>query len=140
MAQEFQSAKYLGDWELIPELSHYQVNDPPIAGSYSIRHIEDRVEFSIWWTDASNSPFEIHFEGPLDNEKHASDAPGVTHVKYSPINEMTLDSTAYRDDEVLLYARRIASRDGRLLTVSQTMPTQEGQGTNFQVYRRKESS
>lgn len=136
MAQNISRAKYLGDWELIPELCIYQANEPPAAGRYSIQYSAERIEIEIWWQDQSQNPFEMKFGGLPDGEKHSYDAPGVTHVQYEHVNENTLDSTAYQGNEVVLYARRVASNDGSVLVVNQTISGENGKATNTQIYRR----
>lgn len=136
MSSEISQAKYLGEWELVPELSIYQSGEPPLAGRYSLRLDGNRIEIAVNWTDQEFNPFEMHFGGPLDGERHDYEGPEVTHVSYRQVDERTLDSTAFSNDRVLLYAKRVASEDGRLLAISQTMSVEEGEATNFQVYRR----
>ena len=128
-------AKYLGEWQLIPELSIYQLNEPPVSGRYCIRLEGEVIAFDIYWSDRAGQTFELHFGGPLDGERHEDDSPGVSHVMYRHVDSLILDSVAYNGDAVVLNARRIAAQDGALLAVAQTFPA-AGELTNFQVYRR----
>ena len=130
-------AKYLGTWQLIPELSIYQSGEPPASGVYVISADGDNINFDISWTDLAGQSHELAFGGPLDGYLYETDAHGVTHVMYEAIDERTLDSTAFVDELIVLYARRVASADGELLAVSQTQPGEQGAVTNFQVYRRQ---
>lgn len=130
-------SKYLGTWQLIPELSIYQRGEPPGSGLYVISAEGDNINFEISWTDLAEQSHELAFGGPLDGNLHETDAHGVTHVMYEAVDERTLDSTAFADELIVLYARRVASEDGELLAVSQTQPGEQGTVTNFQVYRRQ---
>lgn len=127
---------FYGTWILIPELSIYQHGDPPVSGRYVIRAAGANIEFEITWTDAVGEEFQIAFGGPLDGQKHDSDTPGISALMYEKIDDSTLDSTAYNGEEILLYARRVAAQDKKLLSVSQVTYTDNGTLTNFQVYRR----
>ena len=137
MAQIDPQAKFLGEWELIPELCIYQAGHPPISGRYLIRSDSNQVHISIWWTDHANESHELSFGGILDGQRHAFEAPGVSHVMYEQLGPLHFDSTAYDGDEVVLYAKRVTSEAGDLLAVTQTQQSEQGQTTNFQVYRRK---
>lgn len=129
--------KYNGHWILLPELSIYQSGEPPLSGQYVIRSVESIVEFEIEWIDASRERHKIGFSGPVDGEKHDSESPGITSVIYEKIDESILDSTAFSEDKILMYARRAASLSGDLLAVFQVIHGEEGKLSNFQVYQRK---
>jgi hypothetical protein len=128
---------YLGDWTLIPELSIYQKGTPPRSGKYSISRKAGIIWISIVWTDLDSKEYSIAFGGQADGIKRESDAPGVTHVSYSEVDENTLDSSAYNQGHITMYARRVVSNDGQLLAVSQTRYLEDGNCSNFQVYRRQ---
>lgn len=129
--------KYNGHWILLPELSIYQHGESPVSGLYVIQSVEGTVYFQIEWTDTSGTDHNLEFSGPLDGQKHDSDSPGVSDLVYEKIDDSTLDSTAFNGDEILMYARRTASSDGSLLAVSQVFHGEDGNLSNFQVYRRK---
>ena len=131
-----ETEKYLGSWELVPELCIYQQGDPPLEGTYHIGSKNGAIEFRIAWKDQAGQEHNLEFGGPLDGEAHKSDAPGVSHVKYEKISESILDSTSYDNGSILMYARRIASADASLLSVMQRIMIGESAHSNFQVYRR----
>ena len=101
---------YLGEWSLVPELSIYQTGDAPASGRYVIRDAGEQLEFEIYWTDGAGENHEIAYSGIPDGKKYTSEAPGVSHVMFERISEQLLDSTAYDGDDVLMYARRAASK------------------------------
>lgn len=131
--------KYNGRWLLIPELSIYQRGEPPLSGLYVISTESDKVNFTIQWTDASNSSHTLEFGGQANGEKQASNTPGVSHVSYEKIDNLILDSTAYDGERKLLYARRAASKDGGILSVVQVIYADDEAYSNFQVYKRESS-
>lgn len=131
--------KYIGIWLLLPELSIYQLGEPPVSGRYSINSIGDNIKIAIEWKDISGTDHSLSFGGPLDGIKHESEASGFTDVMYEKIDDATLDTTAFNGENVLLYARRVASNAGDLLAVSQVTFTDNCEFSNFQVYRREGS-
>ena len=131
------TARYLGHWILIPELSLYQSGEPPLSGEYLIGSDGELIEFEVIWKDAAGLDHNLRFGGPLDGKKHPTETPGVSHICYEQISDSILDSTAYDEDEVGFYARRAVSEDGGLLVVSQVLHGEHGKSSNFQVYRRK---
>jgi hypothetical protein len=128
---------YLGIWILIPELSLYQTGTPPLSGRYTISENETEVHFEIEWVDINGDEHILTFGGSHDGARHPITAPGVTEVSFMGVDDHTLDSTAYDNGEVVMSARRVVSKDGTLLAVSQVIHTAEGKSSNFQVYRRE---
>jgi hypothetical protein len=135
---------FLGSWELVPELSLYEVGPTPASGRYEIAAVgADELELSIGWTlEAGGPEHSTTFGGPPDGRAvplagAAEAGPGPDAFTLTRVDRRTLDSAALRAGTVVAFARRVASHDGRLLAV-----VQEGQrpdGTrfrNFQVYRR----
>ena len=133
------NGNYLGVWILIPELSHYEKGQPPLNGKYTISGDDAHIHFDVEWTDAQQAPHTLEFGGALNGQKHEVHAPGITSVVYLKIDDNTLDTTAYNDDEVVIYARRLVSQRNELLTVLQRTHTPEGSFSNFQVYWREDA-
>lgn len=133
-----------GRWELIPELSLYEVGKPPATGLYCITVHDDIASFEISWTMKEND--QVHkaeFSGKMDGSCNPlvlpPDAPesipdGMTITQ---IDEWTLDSEALRGGIRRAYARRSVSHDGMLLAVMQeSLPAQGEKTRNFQIYKR----
>ena len=129
--------RYLGAWDLVPELSLYEAGEPPTSGRYTIELREDgRLMLKVRWQQSTgDAPREIAFGGPADGSpQHRSDMPSFSLTR---VDAHTLDSSALSDGRVVAYARRVASRDGALLSVVQEHVSADGKRTrNFQVYRR----
>lgn len=132
---------YIGEWELIPELSLYASGVPPVAGRYTIARVDhQQLALDVVWRMPEDSADKsTRFGGIADGTRvtlpaseRGPDAYSLTHV-----DEGTLDSAAYRGTVRLAYARRVVSADGTLLAVVQEALTPDGTpARNFQVYRR----
>lgn len=132
---------YIGEWQLIPELSLYESGVPPVDGRYIIaRAGEDGLAIEVTWrmpgdSEQKSTRFGGRADGtrvPLPSSGEGPDAFSLTHVA-----ESALDSAAYRGDTRIAYARRVASADGTLLAVLQASVMPGGNAVrNFQVYRR----
>ena len=134
-------ARYIGTWELLPELSLYAAGTPPASGTYEIsREASGALTLRVTWRMPDDtSDRSTIFGGPADGSPVAlptapagADAFTLTHV-----NQDTLDSAGLRAGETIAYARRVVSADGSLLAVLQEVVKPDGQKIrNFQVYRR----
>ncbi len=133
---------YLGVWTLVPELSLYEIGDPPASGVYEIRAASDgRVMFGVRWRARDDDESrEIAFGGPPDGSAQPLPAPAEgapDALAITRVDGRTLDSEALRGGRRLAWARRVASADGSLLAVVQEIATPGGgHARNFQVYRR----
>ena len=127
---------YIGKWQLIPELCLYQVGDVPLSATYEITEVEGVVSISICWKTLEGSDLELAFSGPTDGSRQSTDAPGEAELSISRVSNTILDSSAYLDGEEIMFARRSASLDGRLLSTVQTGTTGDTPFRNFQVYSR----
>lgn len=132
---------YLGTWELVPELSLYDFGPLPASCTYHIEARDPGVHVRMQWQLAREGP-ESHMEfgGPADGTRRdflgADGAPSVA-FSLTRVDARTLDSRAFRGDEEIAYARRVASEDGELLAIVQEGHRPDGgRFRNFQVYRR----
>jgi|SRR5690606_9822859 hypothetical protein len=127
---------YVGTWELVPELSLYEVGPRPSEGVYEVESGAEDVRIRIRWKlSPEEAESRTEFAGPPDGTLRTLDN-GVAYC-LTRIDERTLDSTAFRGDEILAYARRVVSTDGELMAIVQEGPRPEGgRFRNFQVYRR----
>lgn len=131
---------FLGTWELIPELSLYQQGPCPVWAEYEIQERDGNLHLRVAWEMEDGGRSETAFGGPPDGSLRSIEAPGVTGLRIERRDPHTLDSCAESDGEVVAWARRVASRDARLLAVVQEGRAGDGaRFRNFQVYRRAES-
>ncbi|MEM1248220.1 MAG: hypothetical protein AAGA81_10910 [Acidobacteriota bacterium] len=129
--------RYLGRWELVPELSLYESGDPPRRGTYVLEANGDDVAVEIDWIDGEGESGAASYGGPTDGSEIAIDAPGSPKLTMTHVNEGTLESAVYVGGNEVAWAQRRASADGELLSVVQAGRDPEGQPfRNFQVYRR----
>ena len=114
---------YVGDWQLIPELSLYANGVPPTAGRYTITQSAGGaliLEVS-WRMPGDHTDRIIRFGGPADGSRIAMPPADVGPDAFTlmPVDEHTLDSAAYRGQHRVAYARRVVSQDHALLAVVQ---------------------
>ena len=131
---------YLGRWRLIPELCIYQHGEVPLSGTYEIVEATDTITISIEWRNPDGSDQQVSFSGTPDGSRQMIDTPGTSAFALNRINGSILDSSAYLAEEEVAYARRLASRDGSLLSTLQAGTSPDGTSfQNFQVYRRDDT-
>ena len=130
---------YLGSWRLVPELCLYQTGEVPKSGTYEISEEGNVVVISIQWQSLDGSSHSIGFSGPFDGTPKPSNTPGISELSISRVSSTILDSSAFLDGEEIMYARRSASSDGRLLSTVQTGTTDGASYRNFQVYARNDA-
>lgn len=133
--------RYIGEWELIPELSLYASGVPPATGRYTIAH-DNHGYLALevrWRMPGDSEDRSTCFGGRNDGSRvtlppsdGGPDAFSLTHV-----DDRTLDSAAFRGTTRLAYARRVVSDDGTLLAVVQeSIAPDSAPVRNFQLYRR----
>jgi hypothetical protein len=127
---------YFGTWELIPELSLYESGPLPTSCTYTVEERGEAVHVTMTWRFEADGPeSRTEFGGPSDGTRHVLDG-GVT-FSVTRIGERTLDSHAFRGDDIVAYARRTVSADGALMAIVQEGERPGGgRFRNFQVYRR----
>ena len=134
---------YLGDWELIPELCVYEFGSAPVTGAYLIAKQGRKLRITIEWsmsagTEAQSTGFEAPPDGSPQPVPAGVTGSGPDTFTLTRVDERTLDSAAFRGEEQVAYARRVASVDGALLAVVQEARDPHGERyRNFQVYRRR---
>jgi hypothetical protein len=133
--------RFLGRWQLVPELSQYELGEPPQSGIYAVESSGGVLSVDIIWVDGKGQAGQTSYGGPMDGslielEAAASGSEADTHLTLTRIDGATLDSAVLLEGEVVAWARRIASADGELLSVVQAGSDPEGRPfRNFQVYR-----
>ena len=129
--------RYLGRWELVPELSLYESGDAPRQGNYVLEASGEGVAVEIDWIDGQGESGSARYSGPIDGSEIPIEGPGSPKLTMTHVDEGTLDSAVYVDGQQVAWAQRRASANGQLLAVVQTGREPEGQPfRNFQVYRR----
>jgi hypothetical protein len=131
--------RFLGRWQLVPELCLYEFGSPPASGDYQISRDGRKIQISMAWSMANGVSQTAQYGAVDDGSWQPVSGPGSETYTLSRIDEFTLDSAAFRAGASIGYARRVASRDGGLLVVVQDGAREDGQKfRNFQVYRRLE--
>jgi hypothetical protein len=127
---------YLGTWQLIPELSHYDRGGPPDRGTYKIEDRDGVLHFTIDWTSNGQS-FSISYIGHADGRPVPNPHPGVDAASVRHEDDFTLSSRAVAGGVEIARALRRVSRDGTLMSVLQDNADGKGSFASIlQVYRR----
>lgn len=130
------SNKFIGTWQLVPELCQYQDGHPPLSGTYKITENGEDVSMELDWTDEHEKDHHLAYGGPMDGTVIQIKG-GKLEASYTRIDELRLDSASYYDGRETAYAHRKASEDGQLMVVLMVHHHKEERSTrNFQVYRR----
>ncbi|MBF9035411.1 hypothetical protein HKCCE2091_14285 [Rhodobacterales bacterium HKCCE2091] len=133
--------RWLGVWDLVPELCHYDIGQPPVSGRYAIDRDGAQIRFTIDWTDADGQSFHTGFAAPADGTMVESDAPGVESFSVTAESDRVLSSEARMAGNRSQIATRRVSADGTTMSVLMRLPTPDGgENSVFQVYRRADDA
>jgi hypothetical protein len=128
---------YLGDWELIPELSIYEYGPVPEQCLYRILRDGAQVGIHMDFIMPGGTRRTTAYAAPPTGSKQPYTGPGADSFALLRVDGRTLDSTAFLMGQEVGYARRVASIDAQLLVIVQQGRRQDGiVFRNFQVYRR----
>jgi len=127
---------YLGKWQLLAELSHYDQGEPPESGTYLIEEKGGEIHFDIHWT-AKGQDMNVSFSAPPDGRQVPSDFPGVDSFSVLHEDDHTLSGDALAGGRQISIAIRRVSNDGQLMSVLQDNPDPAmGRIRTYQVYNR----
>lgn len=137
MSERSLGPRYLGRWELVPELSLYESGEPPRQGTYVLEASSEGISVSIDWVDGNGESGAASYGGPTDGTEIELEAPGSPKLTMTHKDDGTLESAVFVEGTEVAWAQRRASSDGQLLSVVQSGRDAEGEPfRNFQVYRR----
>lgn len=127
---------YLGTWQLIPELSHYDQGGPPDQGIYRIEDRDGVLHFTIDWT-VGGQHHSVSYIGHADGRPVPNPHPGVDASSVRHEDDLTLSGRAEAGGIEIARAMRRVSRDGQLMSVLQENADGKGGFARIlQVYRR----
>lgn len=135
----FSSERFIGRWELVPAQSAYELGQPPVQGIYTIVFDGRQLHFLMEWTTTAGQELQQVVVAIPDGAEHPYDGnPAFADaIRYTLVDESTLDSSALKDGQVVGFARRVLSPDGNTMTITQSGQSPDGQPfTNLSVYRR----
>lgn len=131
--------KFLGTWELIPEMSQYELGQPPRSGIYKVSASGSGYAIEVDWTTPEGALAHLAYHAIPDDQVYPqadnafADATSMTHV-----GERRLDSSAFKAGRLTLHVSRILSENGLTMHVCQTNHTPDGaELRNRSVYRKR---
>ena len=122
-----------GVWNLVPELSHYDLGEPPDWGHYEVVTRGGVVTFRVKWRKEGQA-FEMSYAAPIDGTAVTADFPGLDSFALHEDGN-TLISEAFAKGA--LVSRGIRRVSGDLMSILQE--NSDGKGgwlKTWQVYRR----
>ena len=132
--------RYLGSWDLIPELCLYPDETPAVEqASYQIRPDGDDLGFTLTLRIAGKDSTS-EFSGPLNSDQPPQAAPGQIGFEFVSDDPGVLDSAARRDGNVVAWGRRRVDAAGQLMVLVQDVRAPDGSwNSTTQIYRRRAS-
>lgn len=129
---------FLGRWELIEGSCVYEQGEPPLHASYVIREQDGELAFEMRWLDATGERHETSFSARPDGARvPLPDGQLADALATVIVSDGELTTTAYRDGNPLMVARRTLSDSRKQMSVSQSVRLPDGSmPTNWSTYRR----
>ena len=76
--------KFLGRWQLVPELSQYELGELPRSGTYVLESLGGALSVAISWIDGQGQSGETSYGGPMDGSPIELKVPGADSPAGSP--------------------------------------------------------
>ena len=112
---------FLGTWRLQPELSKYELGQPPQEGLYRITRDGESYIFDTTWKTAEGQQLETSFSGTPDGQRVAYEDPEIADaLSLTRVDELTLDSETFKGGWRIALARRELINGGMSMRVTQS--------------------
>lgn len=110
------SKAFLGTWELVPEESKFQFDNPPKKATLLVKPEKGGLFMRAEWLDPKSKKGEIEHDLVFDQ---ATLVNGV-EVTLALIDAQTLDTIVAKEGAELSRTRRTLSKDGKTMELKQT--------------------
>lgn len=128
---------YTGNWQLIPELCCFPEGEVPHSGLYCVAQHEGVVTIKVRYSTSQVEDAKLEYGGPVDGSKIVIEQPPITHASFQQVGDFELDSSAFINEEVIVFARRLVSHDRSLMSVWEIHHNPDGSSfVNTQFYKR----
>lgn len=128
---------FVGKWQL--READYESGEPPREATYTIDHDRGGYCVQMDWLTEDGEAMRAEFFAIPDGKQYPVDNPAAEDNTMSMVrvDERTLDSTVQQNGDVIAHARRMLSRDGNTMTITQSTSTPDGNTfQNVSVYAR----
>ncbi|MCI0709770.1 MAG: hypothetical protein L0154_06360 [Chloroflexi bacterium] len=128
---------FVGKWQL--READYESGQPPREAAYIIEHDHNGYCVKMDWLTDDGEHIRAEYFAIPDGEQYPVDNPAAVDNTMSMvrIDEKTLDSTVKQNGDVVAHARRVLSKDGNIMTITQSTSTLDGNTfQNVSVYVR----
>ena len=124
-AQKPNSKAFLGTWELVPEESKFQFDNPPKKATIQVKPEKGGLFMRAEWLDPKSKKGEIEHELVFNKATLVNG----TEVTLELVDANTLDTIVAKEGAELSRTRRTVSKDGKTMELTQT-----GKGPNQQAF------
>lgn len=130
---------FLGFWVMDAAHNIYEVGTPPLNGSYEITDEGGAYRFTMAWTAADGTSYQIDYRTIPDGQMHPYENPAQADaLRTTRVDDRTLESESIKGGVVIAHGRRVLSEDGQTMFITQS--GQRPDGTRFEnrsVYYRQ---
>lgn len=129
---------FLGKWTLNRAKSQYELGQPPKIGTYLIEAEGEGLKVTMQWTSIDEQEFSMVYHSIPDGQQYPyTENPAVDAMMMEQVDERTLDTSAYKDGQVVSFARRALSEDGKTMTITMSGKTADGKDyRNLAIYEK----
>lgn len=128
---------FVGHWLFDEDSARYELGSPPVNASYTITSDGERYTMTMRWTGTDGNSIEQAYQAIPDGQAYSYEGNGVDSFAMTRIDADTLDTTAFKEREIVSHARRVLSADRNTMTITTEMHAPGGTHyTNVAVYVR----
>ncbi len=131
---------FSGTWRLLADQSEYEYGTPPTSGVYVIEPVGEDLFITIDWTDDCGHTHSVRYTVTPDGQEYAYERPEIADAVMARFaHEQSLETFAFKNGRVAMYAKRLLAEDGNSMVVTQKGFMPDGQEfCNVQYYERQE--
>ena len=128
----------IGTWNLKVAKSKYSPGPPPRAATITYAETADGIKRTGQSVDADGNPTSFEYTAKYDGKDYpVTGSPLFDTIALKGINDRTSEATLKKSGKVVSTARRVMSKDGKVMTLTITGTNAKGQKMkNIAVYEK----
>jgi len=118
---------FIGTWKLIPEVTKYNMGQPPQKGQYLISMQGEKIHLDVSWTDHQGQDFQLDFGLiPDGTAQPFADTKLADSMRMSMDGDQVLESWSSKNGHELVHVRRTLNEAGDQMEVIQDFNMPDG--------------